>query len=96
MNMKKKTMNEKASYENRYKYKLNMLWPGQIMIKIVGALLLIGFLCWFLKWQIVALSAWISAGIVFTVLLVLVAVELHQDKVLNEIAMHENKERENR
>ena len=35
-----------------------------------------------------------TGRLVFTVLLVLVAVELHQDKVLNEIAMHENKERE--
>lgn len=71
-----------------------MLWPGKNMIKIVGVLLVIGFLCWLLKWQIIASAAWSLAGMVFAVLPVLVAVELHQDKVLNEIAMRENEEKE--
>ena len=78
---------EKTTYENRYKHKLNMLWPGQTMLKIVGVLLLIGILFWLLKWRVFASAAFALAGVVFAVLLILVAVELHQDNVLNEIAM---------
>ena len=81
---------------NRYKPKLNMLEPGLVMIKIAGVLLLAGTVFWFLKWRFIAAAAWISAGIVFGVLLLLVAVELHQDEVLNEIALRENREREKR
>ena len=31
-------------YDNRYKYKLNMLEPGLIMMKIIGVLFVIGIL----------------------------------------------------
>ena len=33
-------------YDNRYKYKLNMLEPGLIMMKIIGVLFVIGILFW--------------------------------------------------
>lgn len=85
---------EKITYENRYKHKLNMLWPGQTMLKIVGVLLLTGILLWLLKFQVIASAAFSLAGVVFAILLILVAVELHQDNVLNEIAMRENEEKE--
>lgn len=91
--MKKK---RNITYENRYKHKLNMLRPGETTLKIVGALLLIGILFWLLKWHRTAFAVFILAGVVFFVLVILIAVELHQDKVLNEIAMRENEERETR
>ena len=89
-----KPRRERIIYENRYKHKLNMLWPGQTMLKIVGVLLLIGILFWLLKWRVVASAVLALAAVVFAILLILVAVELHQDKVLNEIAMQENEEKE--
>ena len=67
-----------------------MLWPGQTMLKIVGVFLLIGILFWLVKLCVLAFAAFALAGGVFAVLLILVAVELHQDKVLNQIAMREN------
>ena len=33
-------------YDNRYKYKLNMLEPGLIMMNIIGVLFVIGILFW--------------------------------------------------
>ncbi|MGM9596714.1 MAG: hypothetical protein ACI3XO_02755 [Eubacteriales bacterium] len=81
------------TYENRYKHKLNMLWPGQTMLKIAGVFFLIGILAWILKWRVFAFAAFALAAVVFAVLLVLVAIELHQDKILNEIAMRENEEK---
>lgn len=85
---------KKMNYNNRYKYKLNMLEPGLIMMKIIGVLFVIGILFW------VAGRHWISAislflaGAVFAALLILVAIEAHQDKVLNDIALRENNELE--
>ncbi|MGN0470239.1 MAG: hypothetical protein ACI4GV_04925 [Acutalibacteraceae bacterium] len=91
---RKSPKNEKITYENRYKYKLNMLEPGQIMMKIAGVLLLLAIIFRLVKWQAIAVAALIPAGLIFAVLLILVAIELYQDKVLNDIAMHENKEKE--
>ena len=34
---------------------------------------------------------WAAAGIIFVVLLILLAIEAHQDNVLNEMAIEENK-----
>ncbi|RKJ41507.1 hypothetical protein D7X94_04280 [Acutalibacter sp. 1XD8-33] len=79
-----------VSYENRYKHKLNMLEPGLIMMKIVGALFLAGVLFWAAGWQRLAVVMLFLAGAVFAALLLLLAVEAHQDKVLNHIAMEEN------
>jgi hypothetical protein len=38
-----------------------------------------------------AICVWAVSGIVFAVLLVLLDIESHQDKVLNEITIEENK-----
>ena len=69
-----------VSYENRYKHKLNMLEPGLIMMKIVGALFLAGVLFWAAGWQRLAVIMLFLAGAVFAALLLLLAVEAHQDK----------------
>lgn len=90
----RKPKHERITYENRYKNKLNMLCPGQTMLKIVGAFLLMGILFRLLKWRVFASAAFVLAAVVFAVLLILVAIELHQDKVPNEIAMRENAEQE--
>lgn len=81
-------------YDNRYKYKLNMLEPGIIMMKIVGALFVFGFVFWVAKWQWLSVIFLLLSGIIFTVLLILVAIEAHQDKLLNDIATRENNELE--
>ena len=78
-------------YDNRYKYKLNMLEPGIIMMKIVGALFVV---FWVAKWHWLSVIFLFLSGIIFTVLLILVAIEAHQDNVLNDIAMRENNELE--
>lgn len=79
-------------YDNRYRYKLNMLEPGLIMMKIVGAFAAAGILFWAVNWNWLSIVALILAGAVFAVLLILAAIEAHQDKVLNEIAMGEQNE----
>ena len=40
MDRKKNGRKQTITCENRYKYKLNMLWPGRIMSAAAGALLL--------------------------------------------------------
>ena len=88
--MKRKNM----SYDNRYKYKLNMLEPGLIMMKLIGVLFVAGILFWAIGWHWISLITWFLSGAVFAVLLILLAIEAHQDKVLNDIAMRENDELE--
>ena len=89
MKRNKPRRREKATYENRYRHKLNMLWPGQTMLSITGTLLLIGILCELLNWPVGSTAAFALAGAVLAVLLILVAVELHQDRVQSEIAVRE-------
>lgn len=85
---------KKMCYDNRYKYKLNMLEPGIIMMKIIGALFVFGLVFRVAKWHWLSIIFLFLSGILFTVLLILVAIEAHQDKVLNDIAMRENYELE--
>ncbi len=86
--MKRKDM----CYDTSYKHKLNMLEPGTIMIKAVGALAAAGALLWAAGWYGIAGAALALAGAVFAALMVLVGIEAHQDRVLNDIAMRENSE----
>lgn len=88
--MKHKNM----SYDNRYKYKLNMLEPGLIMMKIIGVLFVFGIAFWVAKWHWLSIIFGVLSGIIFAALLILVAIEAHQDNVLNDIAMRENNELE--
>lgn len=85
---------KKMCYDNRYKYKLNMLEPGIIMMKIVGVLFVFGCVFWMAKLHWLSVILLFLSGIIFTVLLILVAIEAHQDHVLNDIAMRENNELE--
>jgi len=78
------------SEEKRYKHKLNMLEPGSIMLKWIGILILIGLVLYVFRFRMVAFGAWILSGIIFVVLLILLTIEGHQDKVMNEIGIREN------
>lgn len=78
------------SEEKRYKHKLNMLEPGSIMLKWIGILILIGLVLYVFRFRMVAFCAWILSGIIFLVLLILLTIEGHQDKVMNEIGIREN------
>ena len=78
------------SEEKRYKHKLNMLEPGSIMLKWIGILILIGLVLYVFRFRMVAFGAWILSGIIFVVLLILLTIEGHQDKVMNEIGIKEN------
>ena len=61
------------------------------MLKWICILIVIGLLLYFFRFRMAAICVWAVSGIVFAVLLVLLAIESHQDKVLNEIAIEENK-----
>ena len=78
------------SEEKCYKHKLNMLEPGTIMLKWIGILILIGLVLYVFRFRMVAFCAWILSGIIFVVLLILLTIEGHQDKVMNEIGIREN------
>ena len=77
--------------EKRFKHKLNMLEPGTKMLKCIGILILIGLLLYVFKFRIAAYCVWAVSGIILVILLILLAVETHQDNVMNEIGIEENK-----
>ena len=77
--------------EKRFKHKLNMLEPGIRMLKWMGILILIGILLYIFQIRMAAYCVWAVSGIIFVVLLILIAIESHQDNVMNEIALKENK-----
>lgn len=81
-----------ATYETRYKHKLNMLEPGTAMLKWSGILLLVGLVLRLFRLKLVSYIVWGLAGVIFLLLLILLAIEAHQDSVLNEIAAQEHKE----
>ena len=69
-----------------------MLEPGTKMLKWIGILALAGLLLYILRLRIAAFCLWALSGVVFVVLIVLLAIEGYQDKVMNDIAIKENKE----
>ena len=77
--------------EKRFKHKLNMLEPGTKMLKCIGILILIGLLLYAFKFRFAAFCLWVVSGIIFVVLLFLLAIENYQDNVMNEIGIEENK-----
>ena len=79
--------------EKRFKHKLNMLEPGTRMLKWIGILILAGLLLYAFQFRIAAFCIWAAAGIIFVILLILLAIETHQDNVMNDIAIKENRKR---
>ena len=82
---------KKVGEEKIFKHKLNMLEPGTKMLKCIGILILIGILLYVFQFRMTAFCVWAVSGIIFAVLLILLAIEAHQDNVMNEIAIDENK-----
>ncbi len=62
------------------------------MLKWIGILLLVGLVMRLLWLKLVSYIVWGLAGAIFLLLLILLAIEAHQDNVLNEIATQEHKE----
>lgn len=83
---------KKMGEEKRFKHKLNMLEPGVRMLKGIGILFLAGLLLYIFRFRMAAFCTWAAAGIVFAVLLILLAIEAHQDNVMNDIAIKEDHE----
>ena len=81
-----------VTYDTRYRYKLDMLEPGTIMLKWVGIFLLIGLALELLRWKLAAAIAFGFSGALFLLLLILLAIKAHQDRVLNEIAAQEDRD----
>ena len=82
---------EKMDNGKRFKHKLNMLEPGIRMLKWIGILILIGLLLYVFRFKVPAFCVWALSGIIFAVLLIMLVIESHQDNVMNEIAIKENK-----
>ncbi len=81
-----------ATYETRYKHKLNMLEPGTVLLKWCGILLAVGLILRLFRLKAIAYLVCGLAGGIFLLLWILLVIEAHQDGVLNEIAARENKE----
>ena len=78
-----------CSPEERYRHKLNMLEPGSRMLAAAGILLGVGATLYWAGWLRAAWVAFGLAGLLLALLGVLVAIELHQDRVMNEQAADE-------
>lgn len=87
-----KKANPPLIYQTRYKHKLNMLEPGTVILKWIGILLMAGLILWLLRLKLVSYIFFGIAGAVFLLLLILLAIEAHQDNVLNKIAAQEHQE----
>ena len=87
-----KKIKQSVNYETRYKHKLNMLEPGMVMLRWIGIFLLVGLALRLPGLKLVSYIAFGIAGAIFLLLLILLAVEAHQDSVLYEIATQERKE----
>ena len=64
-----------------------MLEPGIRILKCIGLLTLSGLLLYIFRYRSAAYCMWSVSGIAFVVLLVLLAIEVHQDKVMNDIVI---------
>ena len=81
------------TYETRYKRKLNMLEPGTAMLKWIVSLALVAIPLHLLHFEFASYIVSGVAGTIFLLLLLLLAIEARQDRVLNEIAAQEHKDR---
>ena len=82
-----------VTYDTQYRHKLNMLEPGTEMLKWVGILLLIGVVLFLLQLKLVAYFIFGLAGLLVVALIILLVIEAHQDRVLNELALQEDSDR---
>ena len=85
-------MKDTSAYSARYKYKLNMLESGTQMLKCIGIMLILGGIFYICNLKALSFFVWGLSGSLFLILIILLIIEAHQDKVLNEIAKQENDE----
>lgn len=78
--------------DKTYKHKLNMLGPGSIMSKIITVIFAVAVVLYFAGQKIWAYVAGGIAVALLFILLVLLAVEQHQDRVLYEQQKKEDEE----
>ena len=83
-----KSTKQHTAYETRFKHKLNMLEPGTAMCRLICALVALGIAFLLMPTKIIAFGL---AGLTLLVLLLLLIIEAHQDKVLNEIAAQQRR-----
>lgn len=76
----------------RYKYKLNMLEPGIVMLKIIVALLLVAVVLYLTSNRFLAFCLSSIAGFIFLLMIILIFIEQHQDKMLYEDVKKEDSE----
>ena len=81
----------RSGYDGRRKHKLNMLEPGSKMLKWIGALALAGCLLLLARLDTAAYCVFGLSGALAVILAVLLMIESHQDRVLNDIAEKENR-----
>lgn len=62
------------------------------MLKWIGIFLMVGFVLRLFGLKLVSSILFGLSGAIFMLLLILLAIEAHQDRVLNEIAAHEKRE----
>ena len=70
-----------------------MLNPGTEMIKWIGTLVLVGLVLLLLRLNLVSYFVFGLAGLLVVALVVFLMVEAHQDRVLNELALQEDSDR---
>lgn len=70
-----------------YKHKLNLLVPGGILAGISGVCFLLGILSWCFDFLWLRDLLFATSAILAIVLFILVLIEQHEDKVLNEQAL---------
>lgn len=75
----------------KYKYKLNMLEPGLKMIKAIGICVGIGIVFYIFKAMLLCYLFSGIAALISIILWILLVIESHQDKVLNEQAIQERR-----
>lgn len=75
----------------KYKYKLNMLEPGWKMIKAIAIFGILAFVFYLFKIVLLCYIFSILAALLGVLLLILLIIESHQDRVLNEQAIAERK-----
>ena len=80
------------TYETRFRHKLNMLEPGIAMCRCICVSAALGNIFLLMHLKTIAYIAFGLAGAVLLLLLILLFIEAHQDKVLNEIAARENRD----
>ena len=86
-----KRTKQHTTYETRFKHKLNMLEPGIAMCRLICALVALGIAFLLMPTKIIAYIAFGLAGLTLLVLLLLLIIEAHQDKVLNEMAAQQRR-----